>query len=89
MSNGIILYGNLALVMLRGALVVCEIVARRTLQRRTEQDHLALLRILVTTIPDTVTAAQHPGGMAGVLPTCPQNSGSEPVISVHGTRRTT
>jgi hypothetical protein len=61
MSSDIILYGNLALAMLRGALVVCQIVAHRTLQRRTEQDHLALLRILETTVPDTVTAAQHPG----------------------------
>ena len=39
MSSDIILYSNLALVVLRGALVVCQIVAHRTLQRRTEQDH--------------------------------------------------
>ena len=86
MSSNIILYGGLAVAILTGVLDVYEIVARRTFQRRIEQEyHLALLRLLAKTFPDTVrsvTAAQYPQGMASTLAT--GHSGGKSLISVQG-----
>ncbi len=63
MSSVIIVYGGLALALLRGALIH-EIVAQRASRRRLEQElHLVLARMLATTPPQTVTAAQNPDSM--------------------------
>jgi hypothetical protein len=58
-SSDIIVYGGFAVAMLRGALIH-EIVAQSASRRRLEWElHLALARMLATTPPQTVTAAQN------------------------------
>jgi hypothetical protein len=87
-SSVIILYGGLALVMLRGALIH-EIVAQRASRRRLEQElHLALTRMLATLPSQTVTAAQNLDSTASMLTGRRHASRSATVASVRGTGRT-
>lgn len=88
MSSAIILYGVLAVAMLRGALEIHEIMAHRASRRRLEQElHLILTLMLAAALPETVTAAQNPDSTASMLADRPQDSRSATVAAVRRTRR--
>ncbi len=88
MSSVIILYGGLALAMLRGALIH-EIMAQRASRRRQEQElHRALTRMLATVPPQTVTDAQNPDSPASMPISRLHDSRSVAGASVRETGRT-
>lgn len=86
MSSVIIVYGGLAIAMLRVALIH-EIVAQRASRQWFEQElHLALTRMLATNPPHTVTATQNPDGPAN-MPAGRSHDSDSAVTSVQRTRR--
>jgi hypothetical protein len=86
-SGVIILYGGLAIAMLRGALIQ-EMVAQRASRRRLERElHRAVTRMLATVPPQTVSA-QTPDSTASMQAGRPRDSGSATMTSVRRTRRT-
>jgi hypothetical protein len=86
-SSAIIMYGGLALVMLRGALIY-EIQAQRASRRRLEQElHRALTCMLATMSSQTATAVQNPDDTAVMRTGRGQDSRSVTVASARETGR--
>lgn len=83
MSSTIILYSVPAIALLRCALDIYETVAQRASRRRREHElHLALTRMLATTPPETVTAAQNPDSTTSTPADHPHDAGSATITSV-------